>query len=145
MEYFLKKRMVSLVPFSILCICFGHRFLGRNMNETNSRFNVYFVLCTAFFNPSYANCNKSLLKWLRNIYDKQCGPRSDCSYSSAPSGSTLFASILNLSVNLGIYLQQTTSTDDIFRCILRVKNSSQWAQIYEPWHVISNNVSFWQV
>ena len=32
------------------------------------------------------------------------------------SGSTLFASILNLSVMLGNYLQQTTS-DDIFRCI----------------------------
>ena len=33
------------------------------------------------------------------------------------SGSTLFASILNLSVLLGKYLQQTTSADDIFRCI----------------------------
>ena len=42
------------------------------------------------------------------------------------SGSTLFASILNLSVMLSNYLQQTTSADDIFRCIfflgaLRVK------------------------
>ena len=42
------------------------------------------------------------------------------------SGSTLFASILNLSVMLGNYLQQTTSADDIFSCIfflgaLRVK------------------------
>ena len=33
------------------------------------------------------------------------------------SGSTLFASILNLSVMLGNYLQQTTSADDIFRYI----------------------------
>ena len=33
------------------------------------------------------------------------------------SGSTLFASLLNLSVMLGNYLQQTTSADDIFRCI----------------------------
>ena len=33
------------------------------------------------------------------------------------SGSTLFASILNLSVMLGNYLQQTTSADDILRCI----------------------------
>ena len=33
------------------------------------------------------------------------------------SGSTLFASILNLSVMLGNYLQQTTSADDVFRCI----------------------------
>ena len=43
------------------------------------------------------------------------------------SGSTLFASILNLSVMLGNYLQQTTPADDIFRCIfllgaLRVKS-----------------------
>ena len=34
------------------------------------------------------------------------------------SGSTLIASILNLSVILGKYLQQTTSADSIFRCIL---------------------------
>ena len=34
------------------------------------------------------------------------------------SGSTLFASILNLSVMLDNYLQQTASADDIFRCIL---------------------------
>ena len=33
------------------------------------------------------------------------------------SGSTSFASILNLSVMLGNYLQQTTSADDIFRCV----------------------------
>ena len=32
------------------------------------------------------------------------------------SGSTLLASILNLSVMLGNYLQQTTSADDIFIC-----------------------------
>ena len=42
------------------------------------------------------------------------------------SGFTLFAYVLNLSVMLGNYLQQTTSADDIFRCIfllgtLRVK------------------------
>ena len=33
------------------------------------------------------------------------------------SGSMLIASILKLSVMLGNYLQQTTSADDIFRCI----------------------------
>ena len=39
------------------------------------------------------------------------------------SGSTLFASILNSSVMLGNYLQQTTSADDIFFLgALRVKN-----------------------
>ena len=36
---------------------------------------------------------------------------------TAPIGSTLFASILNSSVMLGNYLQQTTSADGIFRCI----------------------------
>ena len=34
------------------------------------------------------------------------------------SGSTLFASMLNSSVMLGNYLQQTTSADDIFTCTL---------------------------
>ena len=33
------------------------------------------------------------------------------------SGYTLFASMLNSSVMLGNYLQQTTSADDIFSCI----------------------------
>ena len=33
------------------------------------------------------------------------------------SGSTLFATIRNLSVMLGNNLQQTTSADDIFNCI----------------------------
>ena len=49
------------------------------------------------------------------------------------SGSTLFAYILNSSVMLGNYMQQTTSADDIFRCIflgaLRVKaedNCLEW-------------------
>ena len=32
-------------------------------------------------------------------------------------GVTLFASILNLLVIIGNYLQQTTSADNIFRCI----------------------------
>ena len=44
------------------------------------------------------------------------------------SGSTLFAYILNASVMLGNYLQQTTSADDIFRCFfgaLRVKWNTQ--------------------
>ena len=44
------------------------------------------------------------------------------------SGSTLFASILNSSVMLGNNLQQTTSADDIFRCIfgaLRVNNQKR--------------------
>ena len=47
------------------------------------------------------------------------------------SGSRLFASLLNSSVMLGNYLQQTKSADDIFRCIfflgaLRVKLFAYW-------------------
>ena len=53
------------------------------------------------------------------------------------SGSTLFASILDSSVMLGNYLQQTTSADDIFRCIfflgaLRVKLINQCAEKNQP-------------
>ena len=48
--------------------------------------------------------------------------------------STLFDSILNSSVILGNYLQQTTSADDIFRCIflgaLRVKAYSPTGQLH---------------
>ena len=53
------------------------------------------------------------------------------------SGSTLFASILKSSVMLGNYLQQTTSADDIFRCIfflalkgLKLKNQLKMTNIY---------------
>ena len=55
-------------------------------------------------------CFSRLLKCLRILYGKQCEPR-------VCSGSTLFASLLNLSVMLGNYLQLTTSADDIFRSI----------------------------
>ena len=45
-------------------------------------------------------------------------PEQTAPVGAVTSGSTLFASILNLSVMLGNYLQQTNSADDIFRCIL---------------------------
>ena len=53
-------------------------------------------------------------------------PDQTASIGAVCSGSTLFASILNLPVMLGNYLQQTAAADDIFRCIfflgaLRVK------------------------
>ena len=44
-------------------------------------------------------------------------PDQTASIEAVCSGSTLFASILNLSVMLGNYMQQTTSADAIFRCI----------------------------
>ena len=45
------------------------------------------------------------------------GPDQTAPIGAVCSGSTLFASILNWSVMLGNYLQQTTSADNIFRCI----------------------------
>ena len=61
---------------------------------------------------------------MANIVD----PDQTAPIGAVCSGSTLFASILNLSVMLGKYLQQMNSPDDIFRCIfilgaLRVKQS----------------------
>ena len=44
-------------------------------------------------------------------------PDQAASIGAVCSGSTLFASILILSVMLGNYLQQTISAEDIFRCI----------------------------
>ena len=44
-------------------------------------------------------------------------PDQTAPIGAACFGSMLFASILNSSVMLGNYLQQTTSADDIFRCI----------------------------
>ena len=56
-----------------------------------------------------------LLKCLRSLYGKQCGPRADCSYIGAVySGFTLFASILNLSVICSRRIQQTTFSDAFF-------------------------------
>ena len=47
-----------------------------------------------------------------SVYPDQTAP-----IGAVCSGSTLFASMLNLSEMLGNYLQQTISADDIFRCI----------------------------
>ena len=40
------------------------------------------------------------------------------------TGSMLFASILNSSLMLGNYLQQTTAAEDIFRCIFSLRFKS---------------------
>ena len=50
---------------------------------------------------------------MANIVD----PDQTAPIGAVCSGSTLFASILNSSVMLDNYLQQTTSAEDIFRCI----------------------------
>ena len=48
---------------------------------------------------------------------KRVDPDQTAPIGAGCSVSTLFASILISSVMLGNYLQQTTSADDIFRCI----------------------------
>ena len=45
------------------------------------------------------------------------GPDHIAPIGAVCAGSKLFASILNSSVMLGNYWQQTTSADDTFRCI----------------------------
>ena len=61
------------------------------------------------------------------------------------SGSTLFASILNMSVMQGKYLQQTTSADDIFRYIfflvlkgLKLYSVSQYTGVYKIYTNVIN-------
>ena len=49
---------------------------------------------------------------------KSVNPDQTAPIGAVCSGSTLFASLLDSSVMLGNYLQQTTSADNIFRCIL---------------------------
>ena len=57
-------------------------------------------------------CFSRLLKCLRSLYVKQCGPRSDCFYIGAVcSGSTLFLSILNFGSNV----RQLFAADDFSR------------------------------
>ena len=56
------------------------------------------------------------------------------------SGSTLFASILNLSVMLGTYLQQTTSADYIFRCICFLAFEGLRITMFFPSHIPINPI-----
>ena len=48
---------------------------------------------------------------------KRVDPDQTAPIGAVCSGSTLFASILDLKVMLGNYLQQMTSADNIFKCI----------------------------
>ena len=64
--------------------------------------SAFFVVCSNVYEASLAN----------SVDPDQTAP-----IGAVCSGSTLFASILNSSVMLGNDLQQTTSADDIFRCI----------------------------
>ena len=57
-------------------------------------------------------CNVKEASMANSVDPDQTAPKG-----AVYSGSTLFATILNSTVMLGNYLQQTTSADDIFRCI----------------------------
>ena len=59
------------------------------------------------------SCAEMFKKPIANSVD----PDQTAPIGAVCSGSTLFASILNSSVMLGNFLQQTTSADNIFRCI----------------------------
>ena len=52
-----------------------------------------------------------------SVDQDQTAPIGAVCLGAVCSGSTLFAFILNLSVMFGNYLQQTSSADNIFRCI----------------------------
>ena len=64
---------------------------------------------------------------------KSVDPDQTAPIGAVCSGSTLFASLLNSSVMLGNYLQQTTSADVICRCFflgaLRVKPNKKYVCI----------------
>ena len=98
-QYLIKKAQLS----------FSHRF--------------YHYLCRGILltlNTPIATkvvCFSRLLKCLRSLYGKQCGPRSDCSNRSGLFWVHAVCFYTQSSVMLGNYLQQTTSADDIFRCI----------------------------
>ena len=81
-----------------------YRILRPRICEDSSqqKSSAFFVVCSNVYEASLAN---------------SVDPDQTASIGAVCSGSTLFASILNSSVMLGNDLQQTTSADDIFRCI----------------------------
>ena len=70
-------------------------------------------------------CVSPLLKCLRSLYMANIvDPDQTAPIGAVCSGSTLFASILNLSVMLGNFLQQTTFSDAFFLGAVRVKSDN---------------------
>ena len=88
-------------------------------DDSNKVFQSYLVLKLALKEPITTKvvCFSCLLKCLRNLYDKQCGPRSDCSHRS----SLIWVHPVCFYVMLDNYLQQTTSAHIIFLGPLRVR------------------------
>ena len=81
-------------------------FLSRLMTQQESTFLSFF---RHIFNPYCANCNENRLLFSSAEMFK----KTSMSNSVDLDQSTLFASILNSSVMMGNYLQQTSSADYI--------------------------------
>ena len=83
-----------------------------------SRMNTCIMLTLKVPIATKVFCFSRLLKCLRSLYGKQCGPNQTAPIGAVCSGSTLFPSIPNSSVMLGNYLQQTiqqtTFSDALF-------------------------------
>ena len=99
-------------------------------SANGQRFVAYVARTSLPLNAPIATkvvCFSRLLKCLRSLYGNSEDPDKTALIRAVCSGSTLFASILNSSVMLGNDLQQTTSADDIFRCIfcVRILNDDQ--------------------
>ena len=89
---------------SMVAVCFGC-----------TRYSVLLTLNAPI--PAKFVCFSCLLKFLRSLYGNSVYPDQTAPIGAVCSGSMLFASILISSVMLGNYLQQTTSADNIFKCI----------------------------
>ena len=89
-------------------------------------------------------CFSRLLKCLRSLCGKQCGPRSDCSYWSSlfwvHAVCLICQKYWQLHCICSRRLQQTTFSDVSFFCALRVKyNLALWRRLYL--HLSHTNLS----
>ena len=94
--------------------------IARGIYNTYTSKNLRYSQVRLTLNAQMATkvvCFSCLLKCLRSSVANSVDPGQTAPMGAVCSGYTLFASILNSSVMLGNYLQQTTSADDIFRCI----------------------------
>ena len=79
--YYLPRQMTNVI-FMLLILAFGSRPDGESRLLCLS---VIYGKVLTLYAPISTNvvCFSRLLKCLRSLYGKQCGPRSDCSYRSS--------------------------------------------------------------
>ena len=118
---------------------------------TKVELNILLVPCTNVkISVSILSVKKKKKKKKKLIHLKQLSeqeasmansvdPDQTAPIGAVCSGSTLFATLLNLSVMLGSYLQQTTSAFVIFRCLFSWRFKCQHPMSVD--HFV-NNVSF---